>query len=110
MSYPAATQLVRSRRWFINPNRGFVKQLQSYQMELKDCPTMAIKEAEAKPQQTNYSFFLMNKEPNYSAAAKSQRGVVAVKNLADKPNNRTEIESIIGDRILNKSTNQIGQE
>ena len=27
MSLQAATQLTRSKRWFINPNPGFVKQL-----------------------------------------------------------------------------------
>ena len=30
MTLPAATQLVRSKRWFINPNRGFIRQLQVY--------------------------------------------------------------------------------
>ena len=30
----AAMSLVRSKRWFINPNPGFIKQLQAYEREL----------------------------------------------------------------------------
>ena len=30
----AALQFVRNKRWFINPNPGFIKQLQSFEREL----------------------------------------------------------------------------
>ena len=35
MTLPTATQVIKNKRWFINPNTGFIKQLQLYQKELR---------------------------------------------------------------------------
>jgi len=40
MSLSAAISHVRSKRWFINPNPGFLRQLQRYQGELKNTGTV----------------------------------------------------------------------
>lgn len=50
MNLAAATQLTRSKRWFINPNIGFRKQLKTFACELdQDRQENPLKYAEKKP-------------------------------------------------------------
>ena len=48
MSLSEATNLTRSKRWFINPNPGFVRQLKAFEKELE------LKKNEPKTQSTYY--------------------------------------------------------